>query len=102
VSRDTIRRLEIDPQEFGVAACRSGDLAGGDAAANLASLHDVFAGRDRGAHMAALTLQSGLALFIAARAASPQAGIDMARAALDSGRAQRWLERLQDFAAEGR
>jgi anthranilate phosphoribosyltransferase len=101
VSRDAIRRYEIDPREFGVAACRAHDLAGGDAAANLAALLDVFAGRDRGAHSAALALQSGLALFIAGRAATAQAGIDMARAALDSGRAQQWLERLRQFAAEG-
>jgi anthranilate phosphoribosyltransferase len=54
VTRDAIRRLEIDPREFKLAPCRSSDLAGGDAAANLAALLEVFAGRDRGAHFAAL------------------------------------------------
>ena len=99
VTRDAIRRYEIDPREFGLARCGSGDLAGGDAAANLAALLEVFAGRDRGAHYAALALQCGLALFIAGRAASIQAGIDAARVALDSGRAQQWLARLRQFAA---
>jgi anthranilate phosphoribosyltransferase len=101
VTRDTIRRIDIDPSDLAIEPCRSSDLAGGDAAANLAALLEVFAGRDRGAHYAALTLQCGLALFIAGRAASIEAGIELARAALDSGRAQQWLRRLQQFAADG-
>ena len=102
VTRDAIRRLEIDPREFKLAPCRSSDLAGGDAAANLAALLEVFAGRDRGAHFAALALQCGLALFIAGRATSMQMGIDMAQAAVDSGRADEWLRQLRQFATGGR
>jgi anthranilate phosphoribosyltransferase len=102
VTRAAIRRCEIDPRDFGLAPCDLSDLAGGDAAANLAALLEVFAGRDRGAHFSALVLQSGLALFIAGRAPSIQSGIDMARSAVDSGRADQWLERLRQFAAEGR
>jgi anthranilate phosphoribosyltransferase len=101
VTRDAIRRYEIDPREFGLAPCHSSDLAGGDAAANLAALLEVFAGRDRGAHFAALTLQCGLALFIAGRADSIQAGIDLARTAVYSGRAAEWLRILRQFAADG-
>jgi len=101
VTRDAIRRIEIDPSELAIEPCRSSDLAGGDAAANLAALLEVFAGRDRGAHFAALTLQCGLALFIAGRAASMEAGIERACAVLDSGQAQQWLRRLQQFAADG-
>jgi anthranilate phosphoribosyltransferase len=100
VTRDTIRRCEIDPRDFGIAPCRSSDLAGGDAAANLTALLEVFAGRDQGAHFAALTLQAGLGLFIAGRAGSLQAGIDTARTAVTSGRAQDWLRRLRQFALE--
>src|ERR1700684_1244721 len=99
VSRGAIRRCEVDPREFGLAPCAAGDLAGGDAAANLAALLEVFAGRDRGAHFAALALQCGLALFIAGRAVSIQAGVDTAQAAVNSGRAQEWLGRLRHYAA---
>lgn len=102
VARDAIRRYEIDPREFELEPCRVHDLAGGDAGANLAALLEVFAGRDRGAHFSALALQCGLALFIAGRAVSIQTGIDMARTAVDSGRAQEWLRRLRQFAADGR
>lgn len=102
VTGNDIRRHEIDPREFGLAPCVAADLAGGDAAANLAALREVFAGRDRGAHRDALVLQCGLALFIAGRAASIAAGIEAAGAVLDSGGASEWLRRLEKFAAEPR
>jgi anthranilate phosphoribosyltransferase len=89
----------MDPREFNLEPCRSSDLAGGDAAANLAALLEVFEGRDRGAHHGALTLQSGLALHIAGRAASIEIGIDLARTAVESGRALQWLQGLRKFAA---
>ena len=67
---------------------------------NLAALDAVFDARDRGPHRAALTLQCGLALYIAGRAASIASGIELAGAAIDSGQARRWLQRLRQFAAE--
>ncbi len=102
VTRDTVRRYEIDPQEFRLPPCELDELAGGDAAANLAALLAVFEGRDRGAHYSALALQCGLALFIAGRAASIQIGIDTARAVMDSGQANDWLRRLRQFAVDSR
>src|SRR5271168_3330740 len=42
VQRDTIRRREIDPRQFGLAPCHSSELAGGDPASNLAALVAVF------------------------------------------------------------
>jgi anthranilate phosphoribosyltransferase len=99
VTRGEIRRHEIDPRDFGLDPCESADLAGGDAVANLAALRDVFEGRDRGAHRAALILQCGLALFIAGRAGSIEDGIAAAGSVLDSGRALQWLRQLERFAA---
>jgi anthranilate phosphoribosyltransferase len=100
VTPGQIRRYDIDPREFGFATCESADLAGGDAEANLAALRAVFMGRDRGPHLATLLLQCGIALAIAGRAVSVAAGIDIARAAIDSGEAHDWLLRLKRFAAE--
>jgi anthranilate phosphoribosyltransferase len=100
VTRAEIRRYDIDPAGFGLATCLSEELAGGDALTNVAALLAVFEGRDRGAHLAALALQCGLALFIAGRAASIQIGIDQAREAVRSGKAEQWLRRLRQFAAD--
>jgi anthranilate phosphoribosyltransferase len=98
VSSGAISRREIDPQEFGIERCEACALAGGDAKANLQALLDVFDGKDRGPHLSALLLQTGMALSIAGRATSIGAGIAVARSTLESGRARAWLSRLQQFA----
>ena len=99
VTRGAIRRMEVDPREFKLEPCGSTDLAGGDAAANHAALREVFEGRDRGAHCSALALQCGLALHIAGRAESIEAGIETALGAIESGRALEWLTALTHYAA---
>ena len=100
VARGEVQRRHIDPREFGLERCLAADLAGGDAAANLAALRAVFEGHDRGAHRSALVLQSGLALYIAGRADTIAAGLERAALALDGGEALQWLRRLERFAAE--
>jgi anthranilate phosphoribosyltransferase len=102
VCKGEIQRREVDPQEFGIERCAASALAGGDAAANLQALLEVFDGRDRGAHRAALLLQAGMALTIAGRAPAIGTGIAMAREVIDSGAARAWLERLRQFARGGR
>jgi anthranilate phosphoribosyltransferase len=99
VAGGEVRRRRIDPRDLGLPPCDAAALRGGDAAANCAAMRAVFEGRDLGPHRTALTLQCGLALFIAGRAATPAAGIAVAAAALDSGVARRWLEQLTRFAA---
>ncbi|MGO9930347.1 MAG: anthranilate phosphoribosyltransferase [Steroidobacteraceae bacterium] len=98
VANSRVARLEVDPEDFGIARCRSSELLGGDAKTNLEALIDVFEGRDRGPHREALVLQCGIAMHIAGRAQSIASGVGAARDAIDSGRAQSWLQRLRDFA----
>jgi anthranilate phosphoribosyltransferase len=98
VVRGGVRRLQIDPRDFGLAPCGASDLAGGDAAANLAALRAVFEGRDRGAHLQALALQAGIALYIAGRADTIDTGIEQARGTVQSGAAAQWLRRLESVA----
>jgi anthranilate phosphoribosyltransferase len=100
VTRDRVQRLRVDPREFGLDPCDAAALAGGDAAANAAAFRDVLEGRDRGPHLAALTLQAGLALHIAGRAPSIMAGIGVARGVVESGAALTWLTRLREVAED--
>ncbi len=90
---------EVDPQAFGIERCEPKALAGGDAAANLAALLDVFDGKDRGAHRSALLLQAGMALTVAGRVPSIEAGIARGRDVIDSGKALAWVRGLQRFAS---
>jgi anthranilate phosphoribosyltransferase len=98
VTPGNVARMDIDPVALGLARCAPADLAGGDASANAAALCAVFAREDRGAHRSALALQAGIALHIAGRAASAPDGISLALQAIDSGRAQQWLEKLKHWA----
>jgi anthranilate phosphoribosyltransferase len=98
VRKQRVDRLEINPEEFGIARCTAADLAGGDAKINLKALIEVFEGRDQGAHLDTLVLQCGLALMISGRADSIAGGIALARAVVDSGKALAWLQRLRAFA----
>jgi anthranilate phosphoribosyltransferase len=100
VTPGAVSRQVLDPAELGLPPCASADLRGGDAVANCQAMRAVFAGRDAGPHRSALVLQCGLALHIAGRSASVAAGIHSAAAALDSGRARAWLERLEQFSAQ--
>jgi anthranilate phosphoribosyltransferase len=93
-----VLKLEVDPLQFGLEVCSAADLAGGNAAANAAALHAVFERRDHGPHRCALALQCGLALYIGGAVTTIAAGIDAARATLESGRAERWLHELKRFA----
>jgi anthranilate phosphoribosyltransferase len=98
VAGEQVTRREVNPEEFGIARCSPGELAGGDAKANLKALLDVLEGRDQGPHLHALVLQCGLALMIAGRAQSITEGIALARAVVESGKALAWLQRLRAFA----
>jgi anthranilate phosphoribosyltransferase len=102
VTPTQIHRRDIDPQEFGIARCVARDLTGGDAKTNLAALLEVFEGRDRGPHLDTLALQSGMALMIAGRAPSIEAGIAKARDAVNSGEALAWLNQLRAYAQSQR
>jgi anthranilate phosphoribosyltransferase len=98
VSGGVVREHRIDPQDLGLARAAKHSLAGGDAAHNLAALRAVFEGLDRGPHLDALVLQTGLALFIAGREPSIQSAIGKARSVVQSGAAAAWLHDLQEFA----
>jgi anthranilate phosphoribosyltransferase len=102
VTRGGVERREIDPRQFGIERCEAQSLAGGDAAANLQALQQVFECKDRGAHLSALLLQAGMALTIAGRSSSIDAGIATARGVIESGEACAWLRRLQQFARRTR
>jgi anthranilate phosphoribosyltransferase len=82
------------PADYGLAACSTADLAGGDAPYNARALRAVLAGEDRGAHRDCLLLGTALALEVAGEARDPREGMARAAAAIDSGAARRLLEAL--------
>ncbi len=95
VRESKLHPLRIDPADHGWNDLRAADLAGADPADNARIIHDIFAGRTRGAARAAVVLNAGAAIYVAGMALSIGEGVARAAAALDSGAAVATLERLR-------
>jgi anthranilate phosphoribosyltransferase len=93
----TVHRSLRTPADYGLATCTPQDLAGGDAAANAASLRAVLEGSDRGPHRDALCMGAALALEVAGAVKTPAEGVAQAAAAIDDGRAAAVLRDLAAF-----
>jgi anthranilate phosphoribosyltransferase len=88
------------PKDYGLKTCQASDLAGGDAQQNARALEAVLNGQDRGAHRDCLLLGTSLALEVVGRTRSPQEGVEMAAAAIDSGKARQVLQSLLAFSKD--
>ncbi|NGP52853.1 anthranilate phosphoribosyltransferase [Thioalkalivibrio sp. XN8] len=94
VQGEDVTETTRDPEEWGLPRCGVADLLGGDADENAARLRAALQGEERGAHLDALLLSAALALELTGRAGSPQEAIQLARAAVEDGRARAQLESL--------
>jgi len=83
------------PEDYGLARCRPEDLAGGDAEHNARELRAVFDGSDTSAHRDALLMGTSLVLEVLGTASDARHGVELAQAALDDGRAQALLDKLE-------
>lgn len=88
-----VRTWDVDPEAFGLARVDREDLVGGDATTNADLARRVLAG-EHGPHRDIVSLNAGAALVAAGLAADLGAGVDAARAAIDSGGAVAALARL--------
>jgi anthranilate phosphoribosyltransferase len=95
----SVRRLQRNPADFGLASCDPAALAGGDAAYNAAALRAALRGEDRGPHRDALLLGAALALEVMGVESTPLRAVAHAAAAIDSGAAAALLDRLAAFGA---
>ena len=84
------------PEDYGLARCAPEDLAGGDADHNAAELMRVFTGEDKGAHRDALLMGTSLMLEVQGLAESAEDGVAQAAAAIDDGRAEKFLATLRE------
>jgi anthranilate phosphoribosyltransferase len=106
VQAGTVERLTFDPAAFGFARADIGELRGGDAATNAASVRDVLGGA-KGPVRDAVVLNAAGAMVAHAGLASDakwvpawEAGLERAVAAIDSGAAEQLLARWVRFTKE--
>jgi anthranilate phosphoribosyltransferase len=86
VEDGVVRDLVIDAGELGLARAALDALVGGDAQLNAAIALSVLGGEPGPAREVTL-LNAGAALFVAGRAADVREGVELAAAAIDTGRA---------------
>lgn len=95
VSPGKVSQTTRTPEDYGLARCKPADLAGGDAEHNARELQRVFCGEDKGAHRDALLMGTSLVLEVQGVATDAKQGVEMAAAAIDDGRAEKFLENLR-------
>jgi anthranilate phosphoribosyltransferase len=96
VVEGTVTRREIDPLDLGVPRCDPEELEGAGAAANAERIRDVFHGGN-GGRRSAILLNAAGAIAAGGHAEDLREGLQLARAALDSGAAAARLEELVAF-----
>lgn len=95
-----ITRTVRDPADAGIERCTAEDLLGGTPDHNCARLRNALAGEDSRAHRDALALGAALALEVTGKAATMREGVELAHAALQSGKGSELLGRLAAFATQ--
>ena len=83
------------PADYGLETCTPEALEGGDAGHNARELVRVFTGEDKGAHRDALLMGTSLMLEVQGVADGPVDGVQQAAAAIDDGRAEKFLAGLK-------
>jgi anthranilate phosphoribosyltransferase len=94
-----VRERTIDPAELGLEPCRIEELAGGSPAENAALIRRVFGGEQSGRRSAILLNAAG-AIAAGGHADDLREGLELARAAIDSGAAAARLDELVEFSRE--
>jgi anthranilate phosphoribosyltransferase len=99
VENGAVREYQLDPLDLGVERGHPDELRGGDPGTNAAALRDVLAGAD-GGHRSAVLLNAAGGIAAAGHAKDLREGLEVARAAIDSGAAAARLEDLVAFTQE--
>ena len=88
-----VRIERITPEQFGLQRCAMSDLRGGNAQENAAIVRTILAG-EAGPRREVVRLNAAYALLAAGKVATVTEGLELAAAAIDSGRARQQLEDL--------
>ena len=94
VDRGNISEFIIDPREYGFDLYPKDDIKGGDAKENAQTTRDILSGKINGAKKDIVLINTGAALLVEGWVNSTEEGIEMARDAINSGKA---LEKLEEI-----
>lgn len=90
-------KYTIQPEDFGIKRAPKSEIVGGSPADNAKITYDILSGKEKGAKRDIVLLNAGCAIYCTGAAASIWDGINLAREAIDSGKALTKLEKLKEF-----
>ncbi len=99
---DEIREYEVHPEDLGVRSCDPEEISGGSPEDNARLIEGVLSGRETRGARSAVLLNAGAALYVGGVAEDLSQCITQATEALDSGAAQRTLDKLKRESAEAK
>ncbi|MES3161400.1 MAG: anthranilate phosphoribosyltransferase [Halorubrum sp.] len=88
VDGESVREFTITPEDLGLTRSPIATVAGGTPAENAADLRGIVDGSVTGPKRDLVLANAGAALYVAGEAASLEAGVERAGAAIDSGAAE--------------
>ncbi|MFT4865222.1 MAG: anthranilate phosphoribosyltransferase [Ilumatobacter sp.] len=94
-----VSEFAIDPADLGLAPATADDIRGGSPENNAEAVRRVLAG-DLGPHRDIVVLNAGAALVVAGRVDTVAAGLDLAGAAIDDGRAAATLAKMAEVSQD--
>ncbi len=97
IDNGEIRRYTISPEDVGLERARKEEIVGGDCNINAKITRGILSGEITGAKRDIVLLNSGAALYVCGKAGSIKEGIELARNAIDSGKALAQVDRLVKF-----
>ncbi len=87
---------EISPEDFGFERANKNDLIGGNPEENAQIIRNIFS-NEMGPKRNAVVLNSAAGLYVAGKADSLDKGVSMAEKIIDSGDAQKQLDKFINF-----
>jgi len=94
VDRGNVHEFIIDPREYGFDLYPKEDIIGGDAIQNAKTTKDILSGEISGAKKDIVLINTGAALLVEGWVNSTEEGIELARDAINNGKA---LEKLEEI-----
>ncbi len=92
IKDNKIISYKISPADFGLKIASLVDIQGGDSKENAQILKDILSGKEKGAKRDISVLNAGLAIYITGNAKDIKEGVELAKASIDKGFAQKTLE----------
>ncbi|MDR1614829.1 MAG: anthranilate phosphoribosyltransferase [Campylobacteraceae bacterium] len=94
---DKVTEFEIDPQQYGIKISDKQEVIGGDAVQNAKTAFDTLTNKEKGAKRDIILINTAFTLLLDDKARDVQEGLEMAKMAIESGKAKEKLDEIIKF-----